>query len=741
MKVHLNLTTRLVLIFVLFAAILLGSVAALAYTSGRAGLQEAATAELLATAFEKRSAFERWLTEARIDVTAQAASPLVVEQAALLLSAAAGSPQAQAAHDILVREFQPTVGPETAFIDLLFIEAETGEVLASTDPNEEGKFKENLSYFINGKIKPYVSEVFYSTSLGRPAIAAAAPVVAADGRVLGVLAGRLDMNILNSLIAQRTGLRHSDDSYLVNAAGLLVTQPRFMPESVVLQNSIRTVVTDRCLDANSGVGLYDDYRGVAVIGAYRWLPAYRVCLITEFDQSEAFAASQSFGNTVVWVFGLALVLSVALAFALARTFTRPILALQTGAARLGQGDLESRVAVKSSDEIGRLAAAFNAMAASLKQQLAERQLAQQRITDALEFNTTLIDASTLGLSAYDAAGQCILANDAIARMVGATRAQVLGQNYNHIASWKKSGLLDAARQALTSDAETRQEFHTTSSFGKDMWLDCRFVPFDASGEHHLLLITDDISARKQAEATLRAYATVLEQSNRDLEEFAYIASHDLQEPLRKIMAFSDRLTTRYGGAFDDTGRDYLERLHAAAQRMQTLVNDLLVYSRLSSPTQSLSQVDLTAAAHEVLTGLQGPLAAAGGQAQVGELPAVEADPAQMRQLLQNLVANALKFRRPDAPPLIRIEGRRAAPEQVQVLVTDNGIGFDEKYLDRIFKPFQRLHGREEYAGTGMGLAICRRIVERHGGTITATSTPGAGSTFIVTLPIRQTRQG
>ncbi len=249
----------------------------------------------------------------------------------------------------------------------------------------------------------------------------------------------------------------------------------------------------------------------------------------------------------------------------------------------------------------------------------------------------------------------------------------------------------------------------------------------------------EITERKQSEQALQAYTAKLEQSNRDLQEFAYVASHDLQEPLRKVQSFSDRLATRYEAAFDETGRDYLKRMHDASQRMQILITDLLGFSRVSTLAKPFTKVDLNALAREVLSDLESRIERAQGRVEVGELPTIQADASQMYQLLQNLIGNALKFHHKERHPLIRISAK-IEKDTCVISVKDNGIGFDIQYLDRIFKPFQRLHNREEYEGSGMGLAICRRIVERHGGSITANSAPGKGTTFLVTLPIHQSKE-
>jgi light-regulated signal transduction histidine kinase (bacteriophytochrome) len=237
----------------------------------------------------------------------------------------------------------------------------------------------------------------------------------------------------------------------------------------------------------------------------------------------------------------------------------------------------------------------------------------------------------------------------------------------------------------------------------------------------------------------------LARSNAELQEFAYVASHDLQEPLRKIQAFGDRLQSKCGDALTEQGRDYLERMQGAARRMQGLIEDLLTLSRVTTQAQPFVPTDLNQVVQEVLSDLEVRLRQAGGGVEVGELPILDADPGQMRRLCQNLIGNALKFHQDGEPPAIRIYSSRLqsaatgmdSPDRWQIFIEDNGIGFDEKYLDRIFNPFQRLHGRGEFEGTGMGLAICRKIVERHGGTLGARSTPGEGTTFIATLPANQ----
>lgn len=262
-------------------------------------------------------------------------------------------------------------------------------------------------------------------------------------------------------------------------------------------------------------------------------------------------------------------------------------------------------------------------------------------------------------------------------------------------------------------------------------------------------LREEVEERLAAEARIRTQAEELTRSNAALEQFAYIASHDLQEPLRKVLAFGDRLEADAGERLGERGADYLRRMQDAAKRMQALIEGLLTYSRVTTKAQPLSPVDLAQVAREVLSDLEIRIEAKGATVRTGALPTVVADALQMRQLLQNLIGNALKFHREGVAPMVRISGR--ALEQAEcgelgdgrwgrIEVEDEGIGFDAKHAERIFGVFQRLHGRGVYEGTGIGLAVCRKIAERHGGRITARSRPDTGSVFAVDLPLADPKE-
>lgn len=301
-------------------------------------------------------------------------------------------------------------------------------------------------------------------------------------------------------------------------------------------------------------------------------------------------------------------------------------------------------------------------------------------------------------------------------------------------------------RTISSGKVWEGEIRNRAKDGTHYWVHTSIVPFmgDNGKPAKYVSVRYEITERKLAEEKLHIYAKKLEVSNRELQDFASVAAHDLQEPLRKIQTFSDRLKTKAKDTLPDEAVDYVNRIQSSAHRMHLLINDLLSYSRVTTKAQPFTAISLNSVISQVVSELEIRLEQSQGNVVWHELPMIEADPMQLHQLFLNLIGNALKFRRADVRPEVKIEAKIIDPSPLgragkacEITVEDNGIGFDEKYLDRIFTIFQRLHGRHEFEGTGIGLAICRKIVDRHGGTITAKSREGSGSKFIVTLPIKQ----
>ena len=260
-------------------------------------------------------------------------------------------------------------------------------------------------------------------------------------------------------------------------------------------------------------------------------------------------------------------------------------------------------------------------------------------------------------------------------------------------------------------------------------------------------VNEDLESRiADRTQELSIYSDELARSNRELEDFAFVASHDLQEPLRKIRAFGNRLESGYNDVIDERGKDYLARMLNAAERMSMLISDLLAFSRVSTRGKDFDDVNLKTAVESILGDLEIAITEKSAQINVGDLPTVRGDKSQLEQVFLNLLSNALKFQSEGVTPVVNVSAQDATEEETKdlllseeyewtkITVSDNGIGFDQSFAEKIFAPFQRLHGRSEYKGTGIGLAVCRRIVERHNGQITATSAPGKGATFSIIMP-------
>jgi signal transduction histidine kinase len=248
--------------------------------------------------------------------------------------------------------------------------------------------------------------------------------------------------------------------------------------------------------------------------------------------------------------------------------------------------------------------------------------------------------------------------------------------------------------------------------------------------------------QEKTAAQLKIYASTLTKRNEELQSFTHHISHDLREPLILIRGFSDRLRKKYAENLHENGLKYLQRIEHTSARMQELVDGLLLYSRASSTQEKFIAVDLAKEINEVLADLEIRITKTGGKVEVADLPVIDADPLQIRQLMQNLISNSLKYHAPDRPPHVRIQsatikGERGVP-YCRITVQDNGIGFEEVHAEEIFEIFRRLHDKDQYEGAGVGLALCKRIVDRHGGIIKAKSKPDEGTTITVELPVKQT---
>jgi PAS domain S-box-containing protein len=368
---------------------------------------------------------------------------------------------------------------------------------------------------------------------------------------------------------------------------------------------------------------------------------------------------------------------------------------------------------------------------------------------------TMADGTPVMIWVHDQDGKMEFVNQAYTDYFGVTLEQVKTEGWQPLVHPEDTTrYVDVFIECLQQHRTFQAQCRVRRPNGQWYWLDSYGQPrFSAAGEFIGMAGSSfDITQRKQAEEAIKRYAGQLEQLNRDLafanrelKDFTYVASHDLQEPLRKVSQFGRLLQMNAGETLTEDNHVYLDRMVDAAKRMQEMIGGLLDYSRITTQGNPFKLVDLSHIAHEVLSDLEIRIEKTEGSVAIDSLPVIEADPLLMRQLFQNLIGNALKFHQPDHPPIVKVwaedndmEGNHG--EFICLYFQDNGIGFDEQHLEKLFLPFVRLHGRSNYEGSGMGLSICRKIVERHQGKITAKSIPDEGATFTVTLPKRQNNE-
>lgn len=351
----------------------------------------------------------------------------------------------------------------------------------------------------------------------------------------------------------------------------------------------------------------------------------------------------------------------------------------------------------------------------------------------------IVEAAPNAIVVVDAAGRIVLVNSQTEILFGYAREELLGSLVEVLVPTRFRAAHPQERRSFFASPRARpmgagRDLYGRRKDGSEFPVEIGLNPIETEDGTLVLSAIVDITERKRAEERLAAQTQALARSNAELQQFAYVASHDLQEPLRAVAASVELLQRRYGGQLDARADEYIRHAVDGATRMQALIHDLLAYSRVDTLAQPAEPNDLGDLLAAALRNLRAAVQEAGATVTHDELPVIVCDATQIVQLLQNLIGNALKFRG-EAPPRVHVSAREAPGEWI-VSVRDNGIGIEPQYFERIFRMFQRLHTREEYPGTGIGLAICRKVVERHGGHVWVDSTPGAGATFSFTLPIR-----
>ena len=375
----------------------------------------------------------------------------------------------------------------------------------------------------------------------------------------------------------------------------------------------------------------------------------------------------------------------------------------------------------------------------------ERRINVERLRDSEEYLRAILDTALEGILTIDESGIVVSANFASEQIFGCKVADLIDRSVGMVMPKDSRQWHDAflAKHGITSVVRllgSNREVTGMRRNGKTFPMDLSVTEVHRAGRRLFTAFIRDITPRREAELALRKSLVDLGNRNRELQNFAFVASHDLQEPLRKIRVFSDRLLLEYAPRLDERANEYLKRNVQAAIRMQSLIDELLTYSRVAARGEIFEAVDLNRLLATVVDDLDARIESSGGKIEWEALPTITGDATQLRQLFQNLIANALKFRHPERTPRVHVSAEALdsgnAASGWLIRIEDNGIGFDNQHAERIFAPFHRLHGRSEYEGTGIGLAIVQRIVENHGGSVAASAKPGLGATFSIVLPRR-----
>jgi PAS domain S-box-containing protein len=778
MTLRLNLTPRITIVFVLFAATLLAGVGLLSHSNGHSALQAAATAELLAAAIEKETALNEWVEEQTADLVTAANSPALLEGLTGLTAALPNSLAARSARERVVGELEPrtTTLPHT-YLVLAVLDPRSGKIIACTDARLEGQSAAREAYFLSGKMAPYVQNPYQSRELNGPAMTIATPLRSTEGHLLGVLAGWINLDEMSAIVRQRTGLRRTDDAFLVNTAGQWVTQPRFISTPVVLKDAVRTAAVQRSLKRYSGFVIAPDYRGVGAVEIYRWLPSRQFALIVKMDESEALAPAYAFSRTILLISGLALLIASALAVALARSVTGPIRALQTGVAGFSHGKLDVRLPEDASDEVGMLAREFNSMAAAistkeaqLRDQAAQLEERVQERTTQLEAskrevektartNQNLMEYSEDVICSIDETGRFISLNPACQKIWGYAPEELQGQLYMdlvHPDDVEKT--IQAATDIMSGHSTTAFEnryLRKDGSIAHMMW-SARW----SDEEQSMFCVSRDITQRIQAETalrvevierkmaveTLREVSRVAEQRKEEAEaanlaksQFLANMSHEIRTPMNGVLGPIGLLLD---SDLNGQQRELVEIARSSAESLLGIINDILDLSKIEVGKLDIEPIpfNLLLAVEETASMMVARAEEKGLDLIVRyplDVPRhVVGDPGRIRQVLANLVSNAVKFTA-HGHVLIDIESVTQTEDEVSVFfkVEDTGIGIAPDKIEHVFGRFNQADTSttRRYGGTGLGLSISRQLVELMGGEIGAESTLGQGSTFWFTL--------
>jgi len=636
------------------------------------------------------------------------------------------------------------------------------ELNSENSGNHLNKRLEDGKAFAEGSKGPYFTDIFLDAARGgRPVMWGVTPINDGKGVFVGEIVLEIDMGPIYRVIQDNTGLGQTGEALIVRREGdvvLFMSPLRAFPDAALR----KTVAFDmkmglaaqKAANGEIGSGFAKDYKGTDVLAAWRYLPSLRWGLVTKIDALEAFEPVRQLEFATVIV-GLLLIIAGALAAAaIAGSLARPLQALQRGTEIIGSGNFDYKVGTRAKDEVGQLSRLIDSMSDNLKKitakrddldrEIAERRQAEEALRHANAYNRSLLEASLDPLVTIDAGGKITDVNIATEKVTGRSRAELIGTDFSDYflePAKAKTGYQQVFEEGFVMDyaleIKHRDGHITPVLYNAAVYND------DAGNVIGVFAAARDITERKRAEEEIKKLNTELEarviertaeleNSNRELEAFSYSVSHDLRSPLRSIDGFSLALLEDYAEKLDAPGKDYLERVRAATQRMSQLIDDLLKLSRVARFEMKRDRVDLSAVAGRIAEKLGKRHPERTAEFIVAENVIANGDERLLTVVLENLFENAWKFTGKTARTVIEF-GMIRHDDATAYFVRDNGAGFDMTYADKLFSPFQRLHRESEFSGTGIGLATVKRIVNRHGGRVWIEGEVGKGTTVYFTV--------